>query len=143
MANEVVTDATNIRDGLPRRKAIQGVAGALAGIAALGAVESSAKKKKNKKNKKGTLVRFETAEQTQSIPTAVPTTVTATCPKAGNKEQVFVTGGGYKSTQTAISMIAITSQATSNEPGWEVTFFNNVTAQDVTVSAICAYFRKK
>lgn len=130
-------------DGLPRRRAIQGIAGSLAGIAALGAMNASGKKKNKNKSKKGTLVRFETADETESIPTATPTTVSVTCPAAKSKEQVFATGGGYESTQAALTMFAIASQVTSNGDGWEATFLNVAAAQDATVSVVCAYFKTK
>ena len=62
MASTRTPELNESADGLPRRRAIQGIAGSLAGIAALGAVNASAKKNKKKKSKKGTLARFETAE---------------------------------------------------------------------------------
>jgi hypothetical protein len=132
-------------DGLPRRRAIQGLAGSLAGVAALGALNASAKKKK-KKSQKGTLVRFETEEESQSVPTqtvTVPTTtVTAECPAAGGKESVFATGGGYETVSGPLTIFIESSQITSDGTGWEVTFFNAGPPQNVTVSVICAYFKK-
>lgn len=139
MASTRTPELNDHTDGLPRRRAIQGLAGSLAGMAALGAVNASAKKS----SKKGRLVRFETAEQTESIPSATPTTVTVTCPAAGAKEQVFATGGGYESTQTALTMFATTSQVTSDGREWEVTLVNAAAPQDVSVSVVCAYVRTK
>ena len=130
------------QEGLPRRTAIQGIAGSLAGMAALGAVGASAKKKNNR-NKKGRLVRFETAEATESIPTATPTTISVTCPEAGTKEQVYATGGGFASTVVALTMFATSSHITSDGQGWEATLLNASAAQDATVSVVCAYFKTK
>ena len=139
MASTRTPDLHDHADGLPRRRAIQGIAGSLAGIAALGAANASAKKT----SKKGRLVRFDTAEQTESIPTATPTTVTVNCPEAGAKEQVFATGGGYAATQTALTMIATSSRITSDGQGWEVTFVNAAAPQDASASVVCAYVRTK
>ena len=143
MTNMKAVATTDSTDGLPRRRAIQGMAGSLAGIAALGAVGASAKKKK-KKSTKGTLVRFQTEEENQSIPPGlVPTTVTATCPAAGGNEQVFATGGGYETTPVGVTMFAIASQIAGNGQEWEVTFVNAAgVAQNASVSVVCAYFKK-
>jgi hypothetical protein len=147
MASTKAIELTESPDGLPRRRAIQGLAGSLAGIAALGAVNASGKKKKKKKSSKGTLVRFQTQEQTGSVPTstalAPSTTVTANCPAAGSNEEVFATGGGYETTAAIpVTTTVATSQVTNNGRGWEVTFQNTLAAAaNVTVSVVCAYFK--
>ncbi|MCA9861746.1 MAG: hypothetical protein KC432_01935 [Thermomicrobiales bacterium] len=143
MASIKAPEPNDSPDGLPRRRALQGLAGSLAGIAALGAVNASAKKKnKKKKSQKGTLVRFETADETQTIPVGVPTKVTAECPAAGSDEQVFATGGGYETAAIGLSILAVASQATSDGEGWEATFVTG-TAQNATVSVVFAYFKTK
>ncbi len=139
MARSRTTKMTESADGLPRRRAIQGIAGSLAGLAALGAVNASAKKK----GKKGRLVKFDTAKETGTIPSATPTTITVTCPAAGKMEQVFATGGGYAADQDALTMFATTSQPTGDGQGWEVSFVNAAAPQDVSVSVVCAYFKTK
>jgi hypothetical protein len=141
MASPKTPELNDAADGLPRRRAIQGLAGGLAGIAALSAMNASAKNKKRKKV--GKLSRFETASVTQSIPTATPTLVSVECPAAGKKEQVYATGGGYQTTQAAVTMFAFTSQATNDLQGWEVEFINAGAVQDATVSVVCGYFKKK
>jgi len=144
MASEKAVKLNDSPDGLPRRRAIQGLAGSLAGIAALGAVSASAKKKnKKKKSQKGTLVRFQTEEETQSIPTGVPTTVTATCPAAGGNEQVFATGGGFEFTLVAPTMFVSASQVAGGGDEWEATFLNAAAPANATVSVVCAYFNTK
>jgi hypothetical protein len=142
MTSTTATDLGDSLDGLPRRRALQGLAGSLAGIAALSAVNASAKKKK-KKSQKGTLVRFETADETESIPTAVPTTVSVACPAAGGNEQVFATGGGFETTPVGLTMFVLTSQVAGNGDEWEATFLNTAAAQNATVSVVCAYFKTK
>lgn len=143
MASTTPTELNDPQDGLPRRRALQGLAGGLAGIAALGAVNASAKKKKKKSSKKGTLVRFETADETQSIPTGISTTVTAECPPAGNNEQVFATGGGFSFSIIAPTMFVSTSQVGGNGEEWEATFLNAAAPNNATVSVVCAYFKTK
>jgi hypothetical protein len=150
MESTKTPESNDVAHGLPRRRALQGIAGSLAGIAALGAVNASAKKKdkKKKKSNKGRFVQFRTAEQSATIPTATPTTVTVTCPgpkKAAAKKgiRVFATGGGYESNQAALTMFATSSRATSNGRGWQVTFNNAAAPQDASVSVVCSYFKTK
>lgn len=136
---------------MPRRRALQGIAGSLAGIAALGAVAASAEKKdtKGKKNKKGNastkgrLIQFRVAEKTATIPTSTPTAVTITCPKAKKGQRVYATGGGFESDQGALTMFAITSRPIKNRRGWTVEFINAAAAQNASVSVTCAYFKNK
>lgn len=151
MASTNAPELNDSPDGLPRRRAIQGIAGSLAGIAALGAINAAGKKKK-KKGKKGTLVRFETASETASVPAFAPltpaTTVTATCPAAGSNEQAFATGGGYEAEAAAvplpIEITAVASQVTSGLDGWEVTYRNAAPVPlNVTTTVVCAYFKTK
>jgi hypothetical protein len=147
VTNEAV-EMSESPDGLPRRRAIQGIAGSLAGIAALGAVSASAKNKnKKKKSKKGTLVRVETAED-DAIAAAVTNVVTATanCPDPGSKEEVFAVGGGFSvAGSVAIADFAtLASEPTNNLTGWTATIRNDVgAAKTVTATAVCAYFRTK
>lgn len=151
MAVTGTTETSDITDGLPRRRALQGIAGSLAGIAALGAVSTSAQKKgkkgkqdkKNQVSQKGRLVRLTSAVKAASIPTATPTTVTVTCPKAKKGERVYATGGGFESSQSALTMFAITSRATKNRRGWKVGVINAAGPQNMTATVMCAYFRKK
>lgn len=154
MAVTGTTETSDITDGLPRRRALQGIAGSLAGIAALGAVSTSAQKKgkkgkkgkqdkKNQVSQKGRLVRLTSAVKAASIPTATPTTVTVTCPKAKKGERVYATGGGFESNQSALTMFAITSRATKNRRGWKVGVINAAGPQNMTATVMCAYFKKK
>lgn len=151
MASTQDLEVTASSEGLPRRRAIQGIAGSLAGIAALGSMSASGKKKK-KKGKKGTLVRFETATETGSVPIFTllePSfTITATCPAAGSNEQVLATGGGYEAEPAAaplpIEITAVTSQVTGSGDGWEVTYKNATGVPiNATTSVVCAYFKTK
>lgn len=154
MAVTEITEANDITHALPRRRALQGIAGSLAGMTALGAVPASAqnkgkkgkkgkKFKKNQASQKGQLLRITSAGKTATIPTAAPITVTVTCPKAKKGERVFAVGGGYESNQGALTMFTITSRATNNRRGWKVGFINAAAPQDAVVSAVCAYFTKK
>jgi hypothetical protein len=146
MPSKKSTELTHSQDSLPRRRAIQGVAGSLAGIAALGALSASGKKKNKKKGAKGTLVRIEVAEETDSIPANSTDTITATCPAVGNKEEVFAIGGGFdvSTSPNVDDFIIRASEATNNLQGWAVTFANtDVTEHDATTTVICAYFKSK
>ncbi len=133
--------------GLPRRAAMHGIAGSLAGMAALGAVGASAKKKNNKKSKKGTLARVEIVEVTGQVPGSSVGPVEAICDAPGNKENVFVLGGGFKHDPTTSDDYVIKSSfptSSGSEQGWEVQAENADTPpMDVTAFAICGYFRKK
>lgn len=151
LANSKAVSTIEAPDGLPRRRAIQGLAGSIASVAALGAMSASAKKNK-KKGKKGTLVRFETAEESQSIPqftAEVPaTTVTAVCPDPEKNEAVFATGGGYSTpvpaSPSAVDFNIRFAHATVDGTGWEVSYANNTGAdQTVTTTVTCAYFKTK
>lgn len=122
---------------------MQGIAGSLAGFAALSAVGASAKKK-NKKAK-GSLVRVEIEENTQSIPADSAEEVTATCPEPGDKESVFVLGGGFATDGENVSQFFIfESRASLAEASWilSVANENDVAARDATAQVICGYFRK-
>ncbi len=89
------------------------------------------------------MARFETANETQSIPTGVPTTMTAKCPADGSNEQVFATGGGYEFSIVAPTMFVTASQVGSNGEEWEATFLNAAASNNATVSVVCAYFKTR
>lgn len=146
MTSKASTELTSSRDSLPRRRAIQGVAGSLVGIASLGAMSASGKKKNKKKGTKGTLVRIEVAEETDSIPALSTDTITATCPAASNKEEVFAISGGFdvSTSPNVDDFIIRASEGTNDLQGWAVTFANtDAAAHDATTTVICAYFRTK
>jgi hypothetical protein len=137
-----VTEA--VATGLPRRAAMQGIAGSLAGIAALGAVGASAKKKKNKKVK-GTLVRVVIEENDVTIPINSTDDVTANCPEPGGNETVFVLGGGFDILSDNADVVFMReSRATSDATGWlaEAANTSATDTADLTAQAICGYFRK-
>jgi hypothetical protein len=133
--------------GLPRRAAMQGMAGSLAGIAALGAVGAAAKKKNKKKSKKGTLARVEIAEVIGPALGSTVSPVEAICDAPGNKEDVFVLGGGFRLDPDRLSdLILVSSSPTTagGEQGWAVEAENlDTEAIDITAFAVCGYFRKK
>lgn len=140
------TELTQSPESLQRRRAIQGVAGSLAGIAALGAMSASGKKKNKKKGTKGTLVRIESAENTDPIPALSTETITATCPAANNKEEVFAISGGFdvSSSPNVDDFIIRESQAANNLQGWSVTFANtDAVPHDATTTVLCGYFKTK
>ena len=148
VTNEAV-DITEPTDGLPRRRAIQCIAGSLAGIAALGAVTASAKNKnkKKKKSQKGTLVRVETAEDDATAAAVTNTaTATANCPAPASDEQVFALGGGFSVAGSIgpFDFITLASEPTNDLLGWTATIRNDVgAAKTVTATAVCAYFKTK
>ena len=141
------TALTNSPEGLPRRRAIQGVAGSLAGIAALGAINASAKKKKKKNSTKGTLVRVQSVDDDATTGAAgTSATATANCPAAGSNEQVFALGGGFSVAGSTVlgDFATLASEPTNNLQGWTATIRNDVGAnKTVTATAVCAYFKTK
>lgn len=149
MATNTKVEVGEFPDGLPRRRAIQGIAGSLAGIAALGAMSASGKKKKKKKNKgKGTLVKFETVQDSEDFGTIIgtPTTVSVSCPAAGTNEAVYVVGGGYSIAGVVgpIDANVLASEPTGDGQGWTATVNNTILgAKTLTTTAICAYFKTK
>ncbi|MFT4037276.1 MAG: hypothetical protein QM692_03775 [Thermomicrobiales bacterium] len=143
ISDSITTDAA---EGLPRRKAIQGLAaGSLAGMAALGVVNASAKKKKKKpaKSSSGTLVKFQSTSKKQSIAAnSTGTLVTATCPAAASGEVAFATGGGFILEDDQGSTFPLTSQVASDGKGWVVNFVNaGGSAEDASTNVVCAYFK--
>lgn len=125
---------------------MQGIAGSLAGIATLGAVGASAKKKKKKT--KGTLVRVDIVEVTGEIPANSVDAVEALCDPPGNKENVFVLGGGFEPDPATSDRFVIKSSVpttSGGEQGWiaEAENLDITDPIDVTAFAICGYFRKK
>lgn len=126
---------------------MQGIAGSLAGISALGAVGASAKKKNKKKSTKGTLVRVDIVEVTGQVPGGPVSPVEAICDAPGNKENVFVLGGGFRPDLARIDDLSIISSfpiTSGGEQGWVVEAENlDTEAIDATAFAICGYFRKK
>ena len=139
-----------VTGGLPRRAAMQGLAGSLAGIAALSAVGTSGKKKnknKNKKSSKGTLVRVDIVEVTDGVPGSSVGPVEALCDAPKKKENVFILGGGFQPDPATSGDFVIKTSApiaSGGDQGWLVEAENlDTEAIDVTAFAICGYFRKK
>jgi hypothetical protein len=143
---ELASDERTTTD-LPRRAAMQGIAGSLAGIAALGAVGASAKKKNKKKSTKGTLVRVDIVEVTGQVPGSSVGPVEAICDAPGKKENVFVLGGGFQHDPATSDDYVIKSSfptTSGGEQGWEIQAENfDTPPMDVTAFAVCGYFRKK
>jgi hypothetical protein len=147
---------TTKSSAMPRRAAMQGLAGALSGMVALGAIGASANKKnknknknKNKKNKnkgKGTLRRVELATTTDAIAVSSTETVTATCPNPSSDETVVILGGGFDIVLNAALPAEVTvlqSTGTTNPAAWAVEV-NNASAANqpsVTAQAVCGYFK--
>jgi hypothetical protein len=133
--------------GLPRRAAMHGIAGSLAGMAALSAVGASGKKKNKKKSKNGTLARVEIAEVIGPAQGSTVSPVEAICDAPGNKENVFVLGGGFRLDPDRLADLNLVSSfptTSGSDQGWVVEVENEDTeAIDINAFAVCGYFRKK
>lgn len=143
MSSSKQTETVETKAPMPRRTAMQG----LAGIAALGtavALQQTAKaKKKNKKKSKGTLIRVEIVSATETIPATSSGSAFAECPAAGSKENVFVLGGGTAFEDPQVIPFNVEPIQDPNKIGFLLEA-NNVSGTDfdITSRAVCAYFRK-
>ena len=72
--------------------------------------------------------------------------MTATCPDAENKEEVFAISGGFEvsTSPNVVDFFVRASEATNNFRGWQVTFVNtNAAVQGAITMVVCAYFKTK
>ncbi len=138
---------------MPRRTAVQGMAGLAAlSAAALTPGAASAKKKKKKKNKNknkvvsGTLVRIQRVVTDGSINPTSTGIVQSICPDPAANESVFVLGGGFLqiNADDVVILDANSAQVVgSNQVLFSVRARNpDVNGRGLTVQAICGYFRK-
>lgn len=143
MSTSMQTDAVEVTAPMPRRTAMQG----LAGLAALGTAvamqQTSTAKKKGKKKAKGTLIRVEIVSNTQSVAAVSTGAAFAECPAAGSNESVFVLGGGTAFEGPQLIPFNVEPVQEPNEIGFLLEANNiGATALEMTSRAVCAYFRK-